>query len=175
MTPFLNRDNRCAVIVTQYWNWRVYFPQAKVEGPSLDGSKRHWKVIGKCNSAAIRDAHSEAYLKNPRNVFAIVKSLEKSGHNCAQEYFNYMMWFVSYLRAEALAFAIKQPVAAESNQPLPTFQKVKHSDEGGLRLRYFRRGELNRVVPFQYRRNVRCVNLSSGMSRMLEWYIPSDS
>ena len=54
-----------------------------------------------------------------------------------------------------------------------TFQDVKRSSGLGLRMRDFRQ-ELNRVVPFQYRRNVRQVNMLRGqMSRMVEWYIPS--
>ena len=209
MKPFLNRENKCSVIVTQYWNWYGLFPHARVDGPESAGQAREGippgGVLAACAIAAVKDMHSdkgEANLDNPMFMSLECRKIMTKGPFYLQEYFNYMIWFVSYLRAEYLAFTEsldesgvlrnlvhyqrakehlglrgEEILAAASSVntgsesvKVPTFQTVRQRN--GLLLRDFRRGELNKVVPFQYRRNIRQVNLSRGMERMLEWYWP---
>ncbi|XP_072037507.1 uncharacterized protein [Amphiura filiformis] len=200
MTPYLNHANKCSVIVTQYWNWYGMFPDARITGPESSGEGRR-EVIFNCALAAVKDINVDAK-EAPLNIFEAMTR----GSCFFQEYFNYMIYFVRYLRAEYVAFneplddvsgelrnvvnmqnALEHlglgrdvacipkaaPVGASTTvkaAPPPPFQEVKHRE--GLILRDFRRGELNKVVPFRYRRNVRRVNLLRGMDRMLEWYIP---
>ena len=62
-----------------------------------------------------------------------------------------MVYFISLLRADLMA--CDQSLSAEKAVP---FQKVTSME--GFRMRDFRR-ELNRVLPFAYRRNARPINL----------------
>ncbi|XP_072038666.1 uncharacterized protein [Amphiura filiformis] len=181
MKPFLNRDNNCSTIVTHYWNWHLYFPWARLQGPpefhefpqiALSGGR--FDMIQSCALAATHDIYSDderahAKLKDPKFVVTEITRNFDRGFYFPQEYFNYMRWFVNYLRAEYLAINTL-PDDLRSTQQVPTFQEVKQSV--GFQLRDFRKGELNKVVPFCYRRNVRTVNLMTGMDRTLEWHLP---
>ncbi|XP_072039305.1 uncharacterized protein [Amphiura filiformis] len=208
MTPYLNRANKCSVIVTQYRHWYALFPDARITSPETAGEDRI-EVMSNCIAAAVKDTHidtKESSLNNPRFMSAECKKAMARGSFFFQEYFNYMVYFVNYLRAEYVAF--NEPLEDVSDElqnvvnmqnafehlglgrdvacipkaaslgasatkvppPPPSFKEVKHTE--GLKLRDFRRGELNKVAPYRYRRNVRRVNLLRGMQRMLEWYIP---
>ena len=149
---YLNVDNKFATIVTQHWNWYLQHPKANLDNPfdSLDLLVRLMSVPG-------HQVFKRALLDTGKHTTS-------TDHH--QEYFNSIGHFVDFLRAD---FAACQQ---QNTLSLVTFQEVKMSSGLGLRMRDFRQ-ELNRIVPFQYRCNVRQVNMLRGqMSRMVEWYIP---
>ncbi|XP_072038667.1 uncharacterized protein [Amphiura filiformis] len=151
---FLNTENRFATLVTQHWNWYLIIGRANFDNPlnpmelllrSLDGSAS--------------DVMRRAALDTGK---LLIGTSIVPGHY--QEYMNTIGDFVTFLKADFMA--------CNPHNPVPTFQDVTKSSGAGLRMRDFRRG-LNQVVPFQYRRNVRQVNMLRGqMARMVEWYIP---
>ncbi|XP_072038675.1 uncharacterized protein [Amphiura filiformis] len=107
MKPFLNHENKSSTIVTQYWNWYLLFPCAKIEGPVSVRASRT-KILAECSIAAIKDTCidivGEAPFNNP--LFMSLEMMKTAGHGPYfwQEYFNYTKYFVSYLRAEFMAF-----------------------------------------------------------------------
>ena len=143
MKPLLNRDNKYAVLITQYWNWYNWFPNAVVDNIPhvMDGTYE------RCLKAASKDTEQHV----PISRFWI------------QEYYNNTVHFVHYLRSDYMCCIKDDPV----DLPIVKFQDVRHQE--GLRMRDFRR-ELNKVVPFRFRRNIRPVTLLRGMSRNLEWH-----
>ncbi|XP_072038860.1 uncharacterized protein [Amphiura filiformis] len=143
MRPLLNPNNKCAVLITQYWNWYNWFPNAIVDNIPhvMDGTYE------RCLKAAAKDTEQHV----PISRFWI------------QEYYNNTIYFVHYLRADYMCCIQDDPL----DLPLVKFQDVRHQE--GLRMRDFRR-ELNKVVPFRFRRNIRPVTLLRGMSRNLEWH-----
>ncbi|XP_072038616.1 uncharacterized protein [Amphiura filiformis] len=175
MKPFLNRANKCSTIITQYWNWYFIVPYAKMGGlPRITAAQapaasQHTAEMISCTNLVVLDINSDdekmlSRLQNPLVMIEECTKVMDRGYNFLQEYFNNMIWFVIYLRAEYLAVN----KGSQSTKP-PSFQKVKQSE--GLQLRDFRRGNSNKVVPFRYRRNARLgVNLMHGMDRMLEWH-----
>ncbi|XP_072038669.1 uncharacterized protein [Amphiura filiformis] len=161
MKPLLNRQNKCSTIITQYWNWYFVGPYYNRDDEIFTASNKRLAAF---------DIHSDDIEMLYRLAIPLVRKEEcrkdiYRGYYFLQEYFNNMIWFINYLRAEYLA----TDEGAQSTKP-PTFQKVKQSE--GLQLRDFRRGNANKVVPFRYRRSVRAsVNQTRGMDRMLEWHL----
>ncbi len=143
MKPLMNPDNKSAVLITQYWNWYNWFANAIVDNIPhvMDGTYE------RCLKAAAKDTEQHV----PISRFWI------------QEYYNNTVYFVHYLRADYMCCIKEDP----TDLPLVKFQDVRHQE--GLRMRDFRR-ELNKVVPFRLRRNIRPVTLLRGMSRNLEFH-----
>ena len=143
LKDLLNRDNKCAVLMTQYWNWYSWFPNAIVDNMKhvMDGTYE------RCLKAATKDTTQHV----PVSRFWI------------QEYYNNTIYFVDYLRADYMCCLQEDP----TDLPLVKFSDIRHTEN--MRMRDFRR-ELNKVVPFRYRRNVRPVTLLRGMSRNVEWH-----
>ena len=154
--PFLNQSNKFATIVNQYWKWYLMFPQAVIDNPD---SFEERMLDGSYNKARERSMLDTGKLKDfPANF---------------QEYFNSTDYFVAYLRVDTTLSNMKKYVECMSFATSEAFLPFRNVQEAsGLRMRDFRRG-LNKVVPFQYRRNVRHVSMLRGhMSRMVEWYLP---
>ncbi|XP_072025642.1 LOW QUALITY PROTEIN: uncharacterized protein [Amphiura filiformis] len=146
---FLNTENRFATLVTQHWNWYLVTGTANFDNPLKPMDISLPSLDASANNVMRRSALDTGKV-------IIVPSRY-------QEYMNNIGNFVTFLKADFLA--------CNPHNRIPTFQDIKNSSGAGLRMRDFRRG-LNQVVPFQYRRNVRQVNMLRGqMARMVEWYI----
>ncbi|XP_038066879.1 uncharacterized protein LOC119736924 [Patiria miniata] len=81
------------------------------------------------------------------------------------EYYNSTPHFLQYLRAEIMAGGFGIPAL----QDVPSFEKVKKHQ--GLRMRDFRK-ELNKLVPFQNRCNIRDLTMAHPGVRAVEWLLP---
>ena len=99
LKPFLNNDNKCSAILTQYWNWYANFTWAMIGGPS--GVPPHVRAgtIMSCGGEAARDLYSDnermiSKLKNPLFLLEESRKAVQRGHYFCQEYFNSMIWFV---------------------------------------------------------------------------------
>ncbi|XP_072037574.1 uncharacterized protein [Amphiura filiformis] len=170
MKPFLNHENKCSTVITHYQHWYSFIPFAITGGPNTASSTQRSAEMVSCVKLAVRDIYSDDEEKLSRldslatYTYEECNEIMERGLYSFQEYFNNMVSFVSYLRAEYLAVNKCSP----STKP-PSFQTVKQSE--GLQLRDFRRGNSNKVVPFRYRYNARLdVNTIRGMERMLEWH-----
>ena len=144
----LNQENKFATIITQHWNWYLGLPQALINHDGVPEQTRQ-----KAKERAAKDTGISS-----RHRFIPAAQL--------QEYYNNTTQFKSYLRAEYTARNLPR------GSPVVKWQDVR--EMAGLRLRDFSsRREINKVVPFQYRRNVRQVSmLRQHISRMIEWYLP---
>ncbi|XP_019614683.1 PREDICTED: uncharacterized protein LOC109462571 [Branchiostoma belcheri] len=135
-------------------------------------------VFGTCNPFSVlplyenatKDLQNEPDWTNHRNREEIVF---KSGATAIIEYFDNWDAFTQYLRAALLAHR-----CPESSHPVLTRKDVPKmsevSNNSGMKMRNFLR-ELNTVLPFRYRINVRRVNLRSGHKRALEWTLADSS
>ena len=153
MKPLLDTSNKHSVIVTQYWNWYALFPESLVDHVTCihDGTN------AMCYESARKDTRQKFLPTNAPRFWV-------------QEYYNNMKWFLLYLRSDLLACEASSATNGKRRNQAPSLQEVKNVH--GLAMRDFRR-ELNSVAPFRYRRNIRPVNMLRGMSRMLEWYLPT--
>ena len=142
---FLNEDNKFATIITQHWNWYMCFPQSLIDRDSVPEDD-----LQTAKRRAAKDTGIRSRTPFPAQL---------------QEYYNNTVHFKNYLRAEHTAQNLPQ------GYPIARWHDVRKV--AGLRIRDFSKGELNKVAPFQYRRNIRQVSmLRRHMSRMIEWYIP---
>ncbi len=140
--PLLNRKNSKSVTVTETINWLEIVPGA-------DHSK-------------IPDAVTQCIITN----FADTQKLKSDfGYNDSREYFNNISRFLVYLRADIMGGGLGMP----SLKNVPSLSTVMNYN--GMQMRDFRK-ELNRVVPFKYRTNVRGLNPVNGFERVVEWCLP---
>ena len=154
---FLNTNNKCATIITQYWNWYLH-----PSGRNFDNPYQPLDFLLQWTDSGV--------LPMQRALIDTGKVVMSEGHY--QEYFNSTNHFIRFLRADFTASLRQRSGTTGSESSLVTFKEVKQSLGLGLRMRDFRK-ELNTVVPFQYRRNVRQVNMLRGQTaHMIEWYIP---
>ncbi len=143
--PLLNVHNKYSVIVTQTMNWIItHTPDANVQNLSL---AELMKVIQLC-------CQDTGWSRS--------MAMDVNNH---REYFNNTHWFLAYLRADIMGGGIGIPAMDH----VPTLNEVKSYN--GMQMRDFRKVR-NRLVPFQYRSNVRRIALLNGMDRNVEWYLP---
>ena len=181
----LKTSNKKAVLVTQYQTWHKAFNEALVEKNfelTIDGTynqllldARHdtgrkdidemLKMYSKVKGNSMFCMMDEASAVDPQSMVDAMSKLGIDEH-LTQEYFNNMIHFISLLRADLMA--CDQSLPAEKAVP---FQEVTSME--GFRMRDFRR-ELNRVVPFAYRRNARPINLLKALLRMVEWRLSDE-
>lgn len=178
--PLLKTSNKKAVLVTQYQTWHAALNEAVVERNlklPVDGTYNQLLLAAR-NDTGRKDIDEmlKSYsMVRGNSMFcmmdkasavdpqSIVNAMSKIGIDdyLTQEYFNNMVYFVSYLQADLMACD-----PSLHGEKAVSFQNVTSME--GLRMRDFRR-ELNRVVPFAYRRNARPVNLLKALQRMVEW------
>ena len=140
LKPHLNERNKYSTIVNQYWRWYTFLPNSVINYPKQVSERKN---DGSYDKAVRRSILDTGTLKDfPGNY---------------QEYFNSTDYFVAYLRAELTASTnMRELMLSETILPFRNVQEAS-----GLRMRDFRRG-LNKVVPFQYRHNVRHVSMLRG-------------
>ncbi|XP_028390889.1 uncharacterized protein LOC114515787 [Dendronephthya gigantea] len=183
--PLLKTSNKKAVLVTQYQTWHFALDEAVVERNlklPIDGTYNQLLLAAR-NDTGRKDVDEmlKSYSKVKGNSMfcmmdeasavdtqSMVDAMSRIGIDeyLTQEYFNNMVYFVTYLRADLMACDPCLP-----GEKVVSFQDVTSTE--GFRMRDFRR-ELNSVVPFSYRRNARPVNLLKALQRMVEWRLPDD-
>ncbi|XP_072027811.1 uncharacterized protein, partial [Amphiura filiformis] len=184
--PLLKTSNKQAVLITQYLYWcKNTFLEAVVESNhelAVDGTYKALLLAARKDTGREDIDEMLKYAgmgKGNTNFFmldnasgvdpqAMINAMSKMGVDefLTQEYFNNMVYFISLLRADLMACDQSLPMS----KAVP-FQKVTCME--GFKMQDFRR-ELNRVVPFAYRRNARPVNLLKAMERMVEWRLSAE-
>lgn len=177
----LKTINKKAVLVTHYQTWNMAFGEAVVEqnfelpfdgtynqlllAARRDTGRKDIDEMLKVKGNSMFCMMGEASSVDPQSM---VDAMSKLGIDeyLTQEYFNNMVYCISYLRADLMACDQSLPV-----EKAVSFQKVMSIE--GFRMRDFRQ-ELNRVVPFAYRRNARPVNLLKALQRMIEWRLSDE-
>ncbi|XP_071800599.1 uncharacterized protein [Asterias amurensis] len=146
--PLLNCKNRFSVVVTETINWSDFEPTRWAYYEEV--GQRHKRSVGFAYFADNDVSPSQGRPYNP---------------NVVREYHNNTECFLVYLRAEIMAGGHGIPSLKE----VPSFGSVMTFS--GMQMRDFRK-ELNRVVPFKLRTNVRGLSPMTGFERVVEWCLP---
>ncbi|CAH1271020.1 Hypp4532 [Branchiostoma lanceolatum] len=154
--PLVRKDNNKSVIITEFLNMGLYFPEVTATdiGPFL--------LI-----PLLKDATEDLRHEPDWTGRDLTNMVYNTGATSIIEYFDTWGSFTQYLRAAL--FAHKCPASSHpvlKRKDVPKMSEVNNSC--GMKMRNFLR-ELNTVWPFRHRVNVRRVSLLNGHERVLEW------
>eukprot|EP00058_Branchiostoma_floridae_P009848 XP_002595336.1 hypothetical protein BRAFLDRAFT_87573 [Branchiostoma floridae] len=160
--PLLRTSNNRSVIITEFLNFPLYFPEAT----AADADP--FLVIPLFKKAADDLRHEPDWTKRD-----LTDMVSNTGATSIIEYFNNWDAFTQYLRAALLTHKCPESSHPDlSRKDVPKMSEVTSSC--GMKMRNFLR-ELNTVWPFRHRINVRRVNPLNGHERVLEWTLPDST
>ncbi|XP_066283282.1 uncharacterized protein [Branchiostoma lanceolatum] len=176
--PLLRKDNNKAVIITEFINWAMCFPE-EATPPQLDVP-----LIMSLFKQAIEDLRHEpdrpdwaqgqpGMFSGQAGLMTMMPIFLSAGLASVAEYFDNWGVFNQYLRAALLVH--KWPESSHpvfSTKDVPKMSEVRNVS--GMKMRNFLK-ELNTVCPFRHRVNARRVTKLHGHRRMLEWTLPKSA